>query len=965
MKMTSKTYLTLLLTLISTFSLLSRGVSQDMTPKVLELLEKRCQNCHHPDTNDDFPYLHKEITVEDLISDEAVIPGKPEESPLFSRISLEADSRKRMPKSRGAKGDESYSDVLSAEETKMISDWIVALGNAPAKPVEPVESPVPTKRNPPEGKPGDAPKGPTVVAAAKITPAERKIIDNVVPVEDVRREDVLPSGVSLEEKVHWIFKQRCSGCHSGDYDPELHGTVNLAQLFSEKDTSGSNSLASLIVDRVVRSHDDSDRMPKSRGKEGDKGYRPPLVEAEMTALRKWIEADPPVAVQREIISNDDMIDAMYSDLDKTSENERRFVRYFTLTNLYNAKDEKGNSTISDLDPHYAGVSKLINSLSLNAKITRPKAIDEEETVYRIDLRDYNWKAEDWERMIKYYPYGMYGIDSRKENLMEKYTGCRMSYVRGDWFVFACSQPPLYDEMLYTLLDCYDPSMDTDIVKPLEDRLGFDRNHNLREGEAIRAGFQFSGVSQANRLVERHEIGSWPGGYWISYDFTPLSADRTQDLQMAPLGPPTAELTHNEDHMFKHDGGEMVFSLPNGMQGYMLAAASGKRLNRGPVEIVQDKSRADGVIINGISCISCHDSGIKPSSKVLDKKAQTLAGMKDEMRPLVEASGILDFKERKLMEKLYVEPEILRAKVKEDYDRFAAANDLAIKDLAETTEPVRGLYDHFKAPVTARRLASEFGMSYEELIKQLDEESDQSETLAVISSSLARDLPVRRENMLREYISVVYALGYELMSFTPLGYEDFGGEKYADLISNSEQYLGAFGNADYTTAEVKHAVLTSDHAAESLATESVLLKHGGKLKVSIQPTLHVGERAKLGIVATADTHIRVFHFSSDKHVTELFPGTLGKSTLRPKNKKLEVSWETTKPAGAEHVIVYASKAAIKNVAKGEKVGDFTVYDKGVVFSTRGIPKAIKADEVKEGTSVPAPITEAKIGYLLKD
>jgi len=204
-----------------------------------------------------------------------------------------------------------------------------------------------------------------------------------------------------------------------------------------------------------------------------------------------------------------------------------------------------------------------------------------------------------------------------------------------------------------------------------------------------------------------------------------------------------------------------------------------------------------------------------------------------------------------------------------------------------------------------------------------------------------------------------------MAFTPLGYEDFGGEKYANLIANSDQYLSAFGDADYTKAEVKKAVLTSDHASEAFSTESVLLKHGGKLKVSIQPKLHVGERAKLGIVATADTHIRVFHFSSDKHVTELFPGTLGKSTLRPKNKKLEVSWETTKPAGAEHVIVYASKTAIKNVAEGTKVGDFTVYDKGVVFSTRGIPKAIKAAEVKEGTSVPAQITEAKIGYLLKD
>ena len=66
-----------------------------------------------------------------------------------------------------------------------------------------------------------------------------------------------------------------------------------------------------------------------------------------------------------------------------------------------------------------------------------------------------------------------------------------------------------------------------------------------------------------------------------------------------------------------------------------------------------------------------------------------------------------------------------------------------------------------------------------------------------------------------------------------------------------------------------------------------------------------------------------------------------------------------------MIVYASETEITNIAKGEKVGDFTVYDKADVFSTRGIPKAIKAAEVKVGSSVPAEITEAKIGYVLKD
>ena len=76
-----------------------------------------------------------------------------------------------------------------------------------------------------------------------------------------------------------------------------------------------------------------------------------------------------------------------------------------------------------------------------------------------------------------------------------------------------------------------------------------------------------------------------------------------------------------------------------------------------------------------------------------------------------------------------------------------------------------------------------------------------------------------------------------------------------------------------------------------------------------------------IVATDDAHIRVFHLSSDQHVTELFPGSTNQDTFRPKNKKLVVSWETTAPGGPEHLVVYAAKTELTNVAKGEVL--FTV------------------------------------------
>jgi hypothetical protein len=439
-------------------------------------------------------------------------------------------------------------------------------------------------------------------------------------------------------------------------------------------------------------------------------------------------------------------------------------------------------------------------------------------------------------------------------------------------------------------------------------------------------------------------------------FTPL---------MTGVGPVEAGLTDDHEHSFNHDGGEMIYHLPNGLQGYMLTTNKGVRLDRAPIEIVQDDNRQDKVILNGISCMACHDKGVKPPIKVTDLSKRTLATMEDEVRPLVEAAGILDFKESNLLKKLYPEPAVLQAAIKEDFERFTKAEMEATGGRSGAAEPVLGLYKEFRGAVTARKLAAEFGMEYDELLALLKEESDSSEVLSVISSSMERNLSVRRENLLREYISVVYALGYELMPFVPLGYEEFGGQKYADLVANSDQFLAAFGSDGLSVEETRLAVSGSAGASEVLASESVLMHGGGKLRLSIEPKLTVGERANLEIVATDDAHIRVFQLSSDQHVTELFPGSTNQDTFRPKNKKLVVSWETTAPGGPEHLVVYAAKTELKNVAKGEVAGDFTIYEKDQIFSSRGVPKAVRAEEASAGAVIPAQVTEARIGYFLKD
>jgi len=159
-----------------------------------------------------------------------------------------------------------------------------------------------------------------------------------------------------------------------------------------------------------------------------------------------------------------------------------------------------------------------------------------------------------------------------------------------------------------------------------------------------------------------------------------------------------------------------------------------------------------------------------------------------------------------------------------------------------------------------------------------------------------------------------------------------------------------------------------------STDSVALEDGGKMSISIEPSVTVGQRANLSILATADCHIRVFHFSSDDHTTELFPGNSGKATAQSAGKKLVISWETTHPGGLEHILVFVSKGEILNTAtdKGVAAGDFKVFKAKDVFSTRGIPTAIQAKEVENQTSVatskPAKkfkILKARLCYHLRE
>src|SRR5262245_2704293 len=303
---------------------------------------------------------------------------------------------------------------------------------------------------------------------------------------------------------------------------------------------------------------------------------------DVAVLRRWIEAGAPGAAPpagpRTFIADAEVQRLILADLQSIEPRQRRFARYLTLTHLYNA-----GAADADLEAARRAMAKLVNSLSWHPRVSNPQPVDAAGTIFRIDLRHYQWSARLWERLPLLYPYRT-GGDGQEAKAIAAATGSDLAHLRADWFVATVSRPPLYYDFLQL------PASD----RELERLLRVDVLTNLQDENVARAGFNGSGVSRNNRLIERHDAAY--GAYWRSYDFS----DNTerQNLFDHPLGPLPGQ------NSFQHAGGELIFHLPNGLQGYLLVDGNGRRIDKAPVEIVSDPRRPDRTVETGLSCLSC-------------------------------------------------------------------------------------------------------------------------------------------------------------------------------------------------------------------------------------------------------------------------------------------------------------------------------------------------------------------------
>lgn len=392
-------------------------------------------------------------------------------------------------------------------------------------------------------------------------------------------ENVIPQArAGIPKPVYELLELKCSQCHQyGQRDPSGWGSVlDLSRMIAADIVVPGNLEASRLWFRVAVKNN----MPFN----GDR-----LTPEQKGLLQQWIlEMKRPVIQPR---SNEDILNVLVAD-QRTVGNNNDF-RYLSFAHFV---DE--GRTPEEIKMLEGVANVILNSLSRRPALIKVAAVNADRTIFRYRISDLGWDTEDYDEVVRFYPYCERSDVNAHRQLYAR-LDTEAPYLRGDWFFATATLPPLYERLVGL------PAT----RQELEQDLGINLADNVNAGRVDRIGMDLSGVSQNQRIIERHKLRN-TDYFWWSYDF----ADRnlaTSNIRLNPLGP--AAFTGDRfDNVFLEAGGEAIFSLPNKMQGYFLVAQNGVLLAEAPTVIVQDPRRKAGAVQNGLSCHTCHtNSGMLP------------------------------------------------------------------------------------------------------------------------------------------------------------------------------------------------------------------------------------------------------------------------------------------------------------------------------------------------------------------
>lgn len=464
----------------------------------------------------------------------------------------------------------------------------------------------------------------------------------------IERLSGVPQSTGSEARLTSTLARECGACHglSGVLaGPDLTSLSSLR--YSDWITPGDPS-TSLVVQAIS-----SGRMPPA-------GKASPSLVADLST---WIGGlNEPFGDNG--ASTIEFLSAVAAeDIEQVEPSRRRFIRYFSLNHLAEARQEPAVGHVA------ADALRLVlTSFSRTSEPARVTPVAGG-TLLRADLSSMALPLDILARVDAAYPLnwranGQAGVDQDK---VRQETGSPVAVMALDWFIRMATLPPLYPDL-------------ADIPETLGS-FATDQGFTLCPPSGMRAGVRKSGVSQYHRVVSRH--ASTFGGFWLSYDFGRRGG--TADIVDHPLGPRCP----GSSNAFEPDGNEVIVPGPSGLFRYALYDGDGRRLDvDAPRDIVQDGTRA---ISNALSCMGCHYGGLLPAQDIV---RDSLAGSAADTATLRQ---------------LYVPPDEFERTMAEDNDAYRASVMRAGASPVHHQSPVVAVARRFERNATVAEAAALVGV----------------------------------------------------------------------------------------------------------------------------------------------------------------------------------------------------------------------------------------------------------------
>jgi len=334
----------------------------------------------------------------------------------------------------------------------------------------------------------------------------------------------------------------------------------------------------------------------------------------------------------------------------------------------------------------------MNMLSIDASIETPVPVNDDETLFRIDLRDFAWDRaisvegtafnDVWEAIAANNPYAVEFVGDDADDAKAD-TGTAFPIQFADQMMDVAIIGNLY----YAIID-------VDVAQPIDtfisDVLQVDLDQDTVDGEQLRAGTTQSRISRQDRLVQRDDLGVRLGALWQSFDF---EDNANESIFEDPFD-------------FAPGGTEAIFTLPNGMLGFIIADAAGNIVEDS--DILLDTNQNNFRAVTSVSCSNCHATGFIP--------------VVDEVRDIALANARdigLNADERQQIEDIYVSPQEFARTVTEDSQLFYQSALQRAQLPISGGDPVSSVFLRFDQDLRIQDVAGDLGVTPDELQNDLD------------------------------------------------------------------------------------------------------------------------------------------------------------------------------------------------------------------------------------------------------